>query len=56
MPCAVAIDVKVAITSSASYPSTWTKGMRSAPRISWTSEICPSNSLGVADRPALYSA
>ncbi len=42
--------------SSASNPSISTKGMRRAVSTSWMSGICPENSVGVAERPALYSA
>ena len=44
------------MTSSASKPSTSTCVMRSASSTSRTSAIWPWNSLGVADRSALYSA
>ena len=38
MPCAVAWQVSVAMTSSASYPSTISDGIRSASSTSWISD------------------
>ena len=56
MPCARAWAVSVAMTSSASKPSTWTWVIRNASRTSLTRSTWPTNSLGVLARPALYSA
>ena len=54
-PAASAWLVKVAITSSASNPSTWSTGTFSAPSTSWIRLTCPLKSSGVALRVALYS-
>ena len=48
--------VSVAMTSSASKPSTSTCRIRSASSTSCSSGDWPVNSVGVAERPALYSA
>ena len=47
--------LRVAMTSSASKPSTSTCRMRSASSTSRSSGSWPENSVGVAERPALYS-
>ena len=54
-PCSTARWVSVAMTSSASYPSMPTCRMRSASSTSCSSGTWPENSVGVAERPALYS-
>ena len=53
MPWATACVVSVAMTSSASKPSTPTHGMRSAASTSWIRLTWPLKSLGDSDRPAL---
>ena len=53
MPAAVAWVVTVAMTSSASNPSTIIDGMRSASRTSRISVTWPRKSSGVSLRPAL---
>ena len=54
-PCSDACVASVAMMSSASQPSISVVGIRSASSTSLTSEICPLNSSGDFDRPALYS-
>ena len=54
-PAASACVARVAITSSASKPSLSTVATRSAASTSLTRETCPLNSVGLADRFALYS-
>jgi hypothetical protein len=56
IPAWWAWTARVAITSSASYPSFCTTGTRSASSTSWTRLTCPLKSLGVSFRFALYSA
>ncbi len=56
MPASRAWVVRVAMTSSASYPSSSTTGTRSAASTSCTRLIWPLKSVGVWERFALYSA
>ena len=55
MPLAAAWVVSVAMTSSASKPSTSTWRIFRASSTSCSSDTWPLNSVGVAERPALYS-